>query len=397
MGRAGESKGADFGPAVNAAGPLERFPRAKNAVLSKAQTSVLDTFGWLSEHSRADALVARLARRWIGTFLYSVKLEVNATCSLRCRMCYVRPSTAQLEPELLEELYRQLRGCGVRIEILGGEPLMRPDIVQIVEGAKRRARSPFVTMYTNGVSAHPALARGLRRAGLDACIVTLVSHRSKTHDAFCGVKGAWEQTVAGAGYLRDAGIEVYTLTAVHRENVEDCAEIDAFVREEMGCHPTFYQYVPQRRDDPLSIDRQSWARVKHWVLSEQNPDHMRFVRRFFLLTGNACSGGNFVLTVKANGSVQPCPFVSDIELGNLHEQDIWTIYRRRFEKPGLVAFKRLPPECEPCAYRSVCGGGCRAAGGTLFGRYDRMDHQCLGPYAGRLDRARVTDCAPTFF
>jgi radical SAM protein with 4Fe4S-binding SPASM domain len=376
---------------------LDRAPKLKNRVLGRIEPALLRGFGWISDRSELDRPMARWARRSVGPFLYSLKLELDTRCMLRCRMCYVERSRDELRLETLTELFEQLSGARVRIEILGGEPLLREDILEIVARAKRVAKAPFVSLYTNGVLVEPDLARGLSEAGLDAVLVTLVSPREAVHDAFCGMTGAFRKTVRGIRLLREAGHDVYTFTAVHRENHRECSDLARYVQQELGARPTFYQYVPHGMADSLDIPPEEWASVKHWVLSQQNPEHMHQVRRFCLLTGNGCSGGNFVLTVKADGSVQPCPFVSDLALGNIHQQDIWSIYRSRFARPEWLEFKCLPAECEPCSYRDVCGGGCRAASRRLFGSYARRDHKCLGPYSGPLDKRGLTDYLPTFF
>jgi radical SAM protein with 4Fe4S-binding SPASM domain len=115
-----------------------------------------------------------------------------------------------------------------------------------------------------------------------------------------------------------------------------------------------------------------------------------------MLSGNSCSGGNFVLTVKADGSVEPCPFVDDVPMGSITEEDIWSIYKRRFRDEPFREFKRLPPECGECSHRSVCGGGCRAAA-RFFGGYGRRDPKCPGPASTPITTAGFMDCVPTFF
>jgi radical SAM protein with 4Fe4S-binding SPASM domain len=180
-------------------------------------------------------------------------------------------------------------------------------------------------------------------------------------------------------------------------NAGHCRQINRLAKNDLDAHAIFYQYIPQVKDDPLLIPAGTWADVKHWALLEENPDHARFVRRFYEMTGNACSGGNFVLTVKVDGSVQPCPFVADIPLGNIADADIWTVYRGRFSNPALVEFKSTPEECEPCAYKSACAGGCRAGNKVLYGTYARRDSRCLGPHPGPYRSAELTDRAPSFF
>jgi radical SAM protein with 4Fe4S-binding SPASM domain len=332
----------------------------------------------------------------MGAFLYSIKIEVNDTCTLACKMCYVRKAGHVLPLSCIRGLLDQVAGLGVRIELLGGEPLLREDIVEIIRYAKAEAVVPFVSLYTNGVHATGTLARDLREAGLDAAIVSLISHRPDSHDAFTGRQGSWKRTTDGIRRFREAGVRTYTFTALHADNYADLEGICSFVKNDLRAHPLFYQYVPQGKDDPLILDPADWYLARNWVLAA-NPDHAQFMRRYHLLTGQACAGGSYVLTVKVDGSVQPCPFVSDVPLGSIHEEGIWSIYRRRFRSARFREFRNVPAECKGCSYSSVCGGGCRAGSRTLFGSYDRKDHKCLGPYREPFDAAQVLGKTPAFF
>jgi radical SAM protein with 4Fe4S-binding SPASM domain len=387
----------DYGRPITCNATLDRWCRQKNRILTRVQFRLLDLFGSLPSQPPVAQLYARSARRVVGAYLHSLKVELNNYCNLSCRMCYVPAGQDELPRDQVNRLFDDISGCGVRVELLGGEPLLLPGIAGIVRAAKRRARSPFVTLYTNGTPAEPALCRDLAAAGLDAAIVSLISHDPATHDSFTGHRGSHARTVAGIRHIRAAGIPVYTFTAVHALNAGQYREINRFARRDLDAHAIFYQYIPQVEDDPLLVSARAWADARHWALVEENPDHARCVRRFFELTGNACSGGNFVLTVKVDGSVQPCPFISDIPLGNIAETDIWTIYRERFSKPALVEFKSTPDECRPCAYKSVCAGGCRAGNKAVYGSYARRDGRCLGPHRGPYRSAEVTDRVPSFF
>ena len=386
-----------YGNQILHSGILDRWLTVKNRLVTRVQFSFLRSFGALSRVSGLDRPVAAAARRLIGGYLYSVKMEVNTGCTLHCKMCYVPKTSVQLPLATIDALLDSIRNHGVRVEILGGEPLLRNDIVDIVAYASHTAHAPFVSMYTNGIHATPDLCSRLRDAGLDAAIVSLISCDGKTHDRFTGRVGSWETTLRGIEHFRKSGIRAYTFTAIHRDNLRDYRRIYAFSKERLGAHALFYQYIPQTKDDPLAIEPEEWRMVKHWVLSEKNARHKEFVRLFYMLTGNACSGGNFVLTVKADGTVQPCPFVHDVTLGNIDDHDIWTIYKNRFQCRDFQEFKRVPPECEACSYQSVCGGGCRAGNRVLYGTYLSKDRRCGGPFYEPLDKNLITDRAPSFF
>ncbi|MGW8316240.1 MAG: radical SAM protein [Bacteroidales bacterium] len=376
---------------------FDLFARIKNRIIIRYQYRILERFGNMPFQSRKAMRFSRIARRLVGGYIYSIKLEVNDYCNLKCRMCYVDRKSTDLPDKQIFNILDQLRGEGIRLEILGGEPLMRKNILEIIRYAKEQAKIPFISLYTNGTRATPEMAAALRTAGLDAILVTLVSHRREVHDDFTGIPGSWQQTVNGIRSLARAGIATYSFTTVHSENVDDCKKIYQFVKDKLGAHSLFYQYIPQQKDDPLMIPPAQWHTIKQWILLEENPEHARFVRDFYMISGNACSGGNFVFTVKVDGSVQPCPFIHNMPLGNIYETTIWKIYRHRFNNSELVKFKTTPTECRECAYESICGGGCKAGNDLYFGRYNCKDLRCLGPFSKVRDHQEVMGDIPTFF
>jgi radical SAM protein with 4Fe4S-binding SPASM domain len=387
----------DYGKQILRASPWDNWCKTKNRILTRIQYRILNLFGILTRVPPLDRFFSKFTRWFIGSYLYSIKLEVNTACTLKCKMCYIVKGDLEIPFDSIVSLLNQIHSCGVRLEILGGEPLLRKDISEIVKYAKQVAHVPFVSLYTNGIAATQELSHQLHRAGLDAVIVTLISHRKQVHDSFTGQDGSWERMIQGIKNLKSEGIPVYAFTAVHRDNYLDIDVIDDFVKHELGVHALFYQYIPQVKNDPLMITPEVWHRIKHRVLMEVNRKHMEFIRKFFMLTGNSCSGGNFVLTIKANGSVQPCPFISDLSLGSIYRSDIWSIYRNRYRDTYLQQFKQTPEDCLTCSFNSVCGGGCKAGNPILVGDYSHKDHRCLGPYHKPLIMDRVIDCVPTFF
>ena len=377
--------------------PLDRFPRAKTRLGLHLKDPILRTIDRLPIDSLRSRAFRQTLRHVVGGVLWSVKLEVNTACSLSCRMCYREKGSDLLPMAEIKRLLDDIAGVGTRLEILGGEPLLREDLAEIIRYARQEAKVPQVILYTNALGADRKRARELRDAGLDAALVTLISCDEVEHDTFVGVNGAWQKTLAGIAHLTKAGIKAYTFTAIHNANIHRVKEIYAFVRETLGAHAVFYQYIPQGEDDPLVPDKERWADVKRWILCEMNPEHAHFVRSFCTLAGTACSGGYFVFTVQVDGTVTPCPFIADIPLGNIKEQSIWQIMRDRFDVKRFVEFQSLPADCVGCTHADICNGGCKASNAVLFGRYDRKDLRCLGPWREPLQEDAVCDRLPCFF
>ena len=104
-----------------------------------------------------------------------LRLSVTDRCNLRCRYCMPPEGTAGglcSAGELLE-IVRQAAAFGIRkVRLTGGEPLVRPDILDICRGAAATAGVEELCLTTNGTRL-PAMARPLREAGVDRLNVSL--------------------------------------------------------------------------------------------------------------------------------------------------------------------------------------------------------------------------------
>ena len=104
-----------------------------------------------------------------------LRLSVTDRCNLRCRYCMPPEGTAGglcSAGELLE-IVRQAAACGIRkVRLTGGEPLVRPDILDICRGAAATAGVEELCLTTNGTRL-PAMARPLREAGVDRLNISL--------------------------------------------------------------------------------------------------------------------------------------------------------------------------------------------------------------------------------
>lgn len=378
-------------------GILDTFLKPKTWVMNRIQYYILEYFGKHINQEEYTRRITRIARRWIGGYMYSIKIEINEECTLNCKMCYVKDSGNELSFEQIKKLLDQIKNYKIRLEIMGGEPLIRSDITNIISYAKAKAKVPFVSLYTNGIHITHELAEKLKGTGLDAIIISLISHKPGIHNKFTGQDDSWEKCIEGIKICRDSGLRTYTFTPIHKENYPGFQNLYHFVKHDLKVHALFYQYIPQSQSDPLIIDPELWHKIKQWILVKNNQGHAKFVRNFFMISGNACSGGHFVLTVKADGTVQPCPFISNMPLGNIKNESIWKIYKNRFKAPGFVDFKATPEECGECTYSSVCSGGCKAGNDKIYDRYCHMDHRCMGPYSEEFNPEKIIDKIPSFF
>ncbi|MDR2140838.1 MAG: GTP 3',8-cyclase MoaA [Deltaproteobacteria bacterium] len=112
-----------------------------------------------------------------GRVMDYLRLAVTDRCNFRCVYC-LPDGADESEPHTLslaqiERILRVLGSMGVRkVKITGGEPLVHPEIVDIVRLAKNSPNIVNVTLTTNGLLLDK-LAPGLIAAGLDAVNISL--------------------------------------------------------------------------------------------------------------------------------------------------------------------------------------------------------------------------------
>lgn len=111
----------------------------------------------------------------------SLRLSITDRCNLRCRYCMPAdgmdwiPREGLLTPAELLRVVRVLAALGVTdVRVTGGEPLVRPEVVDIVSGVRATPGIREVSMTTNGVLLAPVLD-DLVAAGLDRVNVSVDS------------------------------------------------------------------------------------------------------------------------------------------------------------------------------------------------------------------------------
>jgi hypothetical protein len=92
-------------------------------------------------------------------------LDILRGCNIRCRDCYnLQPDHIKPLSEIDAQLDALTRLRRLQsISIVGGEPTLHPDLVEIVRRVRRRGL--FVELFTNGLDLNDQLLAALKRAG----------------------------------------------------------------------------------------------------------------------------------------------------------------------------------------------------------------------------------------
>ncbi len=107
-----------------------------------------------------------------GRRITNLRISVTSRCNLNCFYCHREGYEAynELSPEEIAEIARAFKTLGIRkVKITGGEPLIRKDIVEIIE---KLPLFDEISMTTNGVFL-ARLSEELKSAGLSRVNVSL--------------------------------------------------------------------------------------------------------------------------------------------------------------------------------------------------------------------------------
>jgi MoaA/NifB/PqqE/SkfB family radical SAM enzyme len=147
-----------------------------------------------------------LARAWGTRKPVWCAWQVNYRCNFHCHFCHYWHDAMGDLPETTVEQFqegaRKLAEWGsVLVSLAGGEPLMRPDIVDVVRAV---GEYHFTFMTTNGWFATPELAAELFDSGMWGVSVSIDYADAERHDTKRGMPGAHARALAAIDYFSRA-------------------------------------------------------------------------------------------------------------------------------------------------------------------------------------------------
>ena len=279
---------------------------------------------------RHQARAAALRTSWekLGTHVPPFLIvSVTNRCNLGCKGCYSAAQHRPKEGELTEARFRRLlEECtelGVSFALLaGGEPLVRPEILQV---AKSFPHILF-PVFTNGVLIDDAVLDLISSSRNLIPIVSLEGD-GLTTDERRG-EGVYARILSSMAAMRPRGIFSGLSITVTRANLSQVTS-PAFVKElvDKGSRLFFYvEYVAAdeasgelalSQDDRLALNLSLAAlRRSHPAVFIAFPGDEAEV-------GGCLAAGRGFVHISARGEVEPCPFTpwSDTNLSNTSLRD----------------------------------------------------------------------------
>lgn len=155
-------------------------------------------------------------------------IKTNFSCNNHCLFCvqgkkrsrYPDKSTQQIKQEM-ESAIKDCQG----LVLTGGEPTVRPDILELVAYAKNLGFK-LIQIQSNGrMFAYNKFCKDIIAAGANEFGPALHGHIAQLHDYLTGAKGSFAQVVQGIKNLKSLGQAVLTNTVINKSNYRHLPQI----------------------------------------------------------------------------------------------------------------------------------------------------------------------------
>jgi radical SAM protein with 4Fe4S-binding SPASM domain len=320
-------------------------------------------------------------------------LEITNACPMDCLHCSgscdlsTRNMLSLLEIRKIISDFAHLGG--EILELSGGEPLMHPDIVEIITFAKSKGLE--IILYTCGMALNanrellitPDFAYKLQNSGLDKVIFSLQGSNSRIHDYITQRKGSFKNSIYGIRSLKSLDFWVGIHFVPMRPNFKELKDVIELCYN-LGVNEIgLLRFVPQgrgfRNEELLNLSVKEFNDLTQTILhlrSSYGPLEIRIGRPINFcpifddsISKQPCNAGLTKCSITPNGNVVPCPaFKSPVSqnysfvAGNLKYCSLVEIWRK---SPVWNAFrgfnfKKMEEPCGSCEHLNWCQGGCKA-------------------------------------
>ena len=340
--------------------------------------------------------------------------NITQRCNLKCVHCYSRSEDKKYSNELSTDegiqLLDDLAGFGSPVVLFsGGEPLIRPDILELIQHAT--VSGTRTVLSTNGTLIDEPMAAKLKDIGLSYVGISL-DGLQKVHDSFRGVDGTFERVLRAINNCKAAGLKVGLRFTINKRNFQEIDGIFDLVDKLQIPRICFYHLVYAGRGadlmnedldhkqtrkvvdliidrtmalhgkgmavEVLTVDNHADGPYIYLRLLKENPDRARQVLELLQMNeGN--SSGRGIGCVSWDGTVHADQFWRHHSFGNIRNSPfskIWTnpndeLLQKLKQKKNFVRGR-----CASCNWLDICGGNFRVRAEAALGDLWAPDPAC---------------------
>ena len=328
--------------------------------------------------------------------------ELTHRCPLHCVYCSnpleLQSRSNELSTEVWSRVFKEAAEAGVlQVDFTGGEPLARPDIVELVRNA--RSAGLYVSLITSGLPLDEPKLAALVEAGLDHFQLSFQGAREETANEISGTK-SHAQKLRVLHWLSRHRVAVTLNFVIHRRNIDQLEEMLALAESSCATRIEFanvqyYGWAFANRENLLPTREQldhSLEFLKREQERSQGKIRIEFVvPDYYAKYPKPCMGGwgGKLMLITPRGDALPChaaQIIPGLKFENVKDRSLREIWKNSpaFQKFRGEAWMQEP--CKTCDRRTLDFGGCRCQALLLAGDAAATDPVCsLAPLRRKVD------------
>ena len=301
----------------------------------------------------------------------SGSFEITFRCNLRCKHCYLgqrrfepaggrNPSVpGELSTAEIKHIIDDVAAAGcLRFLITGGEPFLRPDLLEVVQYAKKKGL--LVILYTNGTLLTQEIVEQLAKSPPLYLEITLYGMTLETYETVTGIPGSYAHCMRGIELLKLHKVPFRLKTMVLTLNVHEFEAMRNFA-ENLGVgfrydynlnatldrekYPYDYRLTSEEATNiEKSVVEHKGTHIDRKAYTSFNPANPALLFQ--------CGAGSKAFHIDPFGKLTPCMMARwqsyDLRSGSFEQG--WSDFLK-----GIRAQKTTNlTKCQTCNLRTVC-------------------------------------------
>ena len=268
----------------------------------------------------------KLSQRALGSYFLrrplSVSFEITRNCNAFCKHCHLggrMEEEVRATPEELARRNRELRP--VVSMVSGGEPLLRKDLIDILQVIKNEGKAYHMVLTTHGALLCRKKYESIRKAGVDLISLSF-DYPDERHDEFRGIPGLFNKITSFLEDIQDVDDKGITFsTVVQRDNYKDLLKIAEIARTYgIQMNMSTYTWLRTQKKEYMIppgelpelkavIEQLREFKKKHNTIIASEFGFKRMIEFFEKGSLDHCRAGRRFLIINPDASLSPCGLI----------------------------------------------------------------------------------------
>ena len=282
-------------------------------------------------------------------------------CNAHCQMCHIWQHPSKREEELtLEDIDRLPEGFA-RINLGGGEPTLRKDVMEIVDILSKKTK--HLEISTNGYFTEKLVS--IAKKHPDIRIRISLEGLPRKNDQIRGIRNGFDRAMRSMLKLKEHGIKDigFAITISHRnaDELVNLYHLCSYLGIEFSqcvVHDAWQFRIPNNLiEDKIEViseiksfirellrskRRNYFLRVKDWYRAYLNRGFINFIRGDKRLL--PCGAGTDIIFIDPYGEIYPCNALKE-SMGNIKDKSFEQIWNGSQVKMVREIVSRCPENC----------------------------------------------------